>query len=399
MDLSAVKIAEYTGQRVWMVRAQEGKYLRHFRNGSVITIAHLDDFYNHLDGISSGIPSDESIRRLILANPEYRDEKSRIKKFNGKGRNCYHQILHFINDIKRGDLIVSLDNDRVMVGVCQSSKVHFSSRPISSSADPQKLTSVKLKHRLRKKVSWGPVIARSKISGLLKETFQSRHTVTNLTDHWKDVFGLIYPFFKDRKNLYFSTHIGTSSGVNGKVISKFFDNLSSAPLVADALMKGLIDDAFIQSILDDEIDWDEFDLTAKAFFASPGDIFTKIPLPDGVNQAFSLKVLALVLLIMSGQTNAEDAARQLNPKGIPTNLYTPSGMVDERYLPPNGTTNIDRLAGELLRKNEERLESMKESQKAARIKSKLKLSVPKHETSSLEQGSGISITLVGSNEK
>lgn len=399
MDLSAVKIAEYAGQRVWMVRAQEGKYLRHFRNGSVITIAHLDNFYNHLDHISSDTPSDESIRRLILANPEYRDEKSKIKKFNGKGRNCYHQILHFINDIKKGDLIVSLDNDRVMVGVCQSSKVHFSSRPIASSADPQKLSTVKLTHRLRKKVAWGPVISRTKISGLLKETFQSRHTVTNLTEHWKDVFGLIYPFFKDGKNLYFSTHIGTSSGVNGKVISKFFDNLSSAQLVAEALMKGVIDDAFVKSILDDEIDWDEFDLTAKAFFASPGDIFTKIPLPEGINQAFSLKVLALVLLLMSGQTNAEDAARQLNPQAIPTNLYTPSGMVDERYLPRDGQKNMDRLAGELLRKNTKRLENMKESQKAAKIKSKLKLSVPTHDTSSLEGGSGISVTMVGSNEK
>ncbi|WPN57271.1 hypothetical protein [Pseudomonas sp. P9_31] len=399
MDLSSVKIAKYSGQRIWMVRAHEGKFLRHFKNGSVVTIGHLDKFYNHTESSTLDIPTDESIRGLILSNADFVDTKSKIRKFNGKGRNCFHQISHFINDIKKGDIVVSLDNTKVMIGVCQSTKAHFSSRPIASSADPKELSTVKLKHRLRKKVEWGPTIQRDKISGLLKETFQSRHTVTNLTDHWKDVFGLLYPFFSDEKNLYFSTHIGTRADINGKIISRFFDNLSSAQLVAEKLMLGVITDDFIDRILNDEIDWDEFDLTAKAFFKSPGDVFNKIPLPKGSDEGFSLKVLALVLLLLSGQSNADDAAQQLDPSGNSALLYTPSDMIDERYLPRNGADNVDRLLGELARKNSQRLERMKKAQKTAKIKTKLKLSIPSHETSSLEGKAGIKVTRISSNEE
>lgn len=399
MDLSEVKIANYSGQRVWMVRAQEGKFLRHFRNGSVITISHLDKFYDHLTKPNNNIPSDEAIRKLILSDPDFLDTKTKIRKLNGAGRNRYHQILHFINDIKKGDIIVSLDNSKVMIGVCQSSKAHFSSRPISSSTNPNSHATLKLTHRLRKKVTWGPTISRQNISGLLKGTFQSRHTITNLTDHWKDIFGLLYPFFTDSSSLYYSSHIGTRSDINGKVISKLFDNLSNAQIVAKELMKGAITEEFIDSILNDELDWDDFNLTAKAFFMSPGDVFNKIPLPKGANASFSLKVLALVLLLMSGQTSAQEAAQQLDPSVSSTHLYTPEDMIDERYLPTNGTDNMDRLLGELARKNSQRLEKMKAEQKTAKIKSKLKLTIPKHETSVLEGDTGIKVTRIKSNEE
>ena len=164
-------------------------------------------------------------------------------------------------------------------------------------------------------------------------------------------------------------------------------------------MKGAITEEFIDSILNDELDWDDFNLTAKAFFMSPGDVFNKIPLPKGANASFSLKVLALVLLLMSGQTSAQEAAQQLDPSVSSTLLYTPEDMIDERYLPTNGTDNMDRLLGELARKNSQRLEKMKAEQKTAKIKNKLKLTIPKHETSVLEGDTGIKVTRIKSDEE
>ncbi|MCF4998816.1 hypothetical protein GIW70_06740 [Pseudomonas syringae] len=397
MDLSEIKIAHYTGQRIWMVRAQGGKYLRHFRTGSIISIEHLDRFYNHLDHGSPKIPSNEQIRRLILENERYIDKTSKTPKFNASGRNCFHQIDHFLNDIKKGDLVVSLDTTHIMIGVCTSSKAILSSRAIASSADPEKMTTVKLKHRLRKGVEWGPIIKRDTVGGLLKGTFQSRHTVTNLDTHWRDIFGLIYPFFTYNNELYFSNRIGTRSDINGKIISKLFDNLSSVQVILEELLQRKLSDEFVNNLLNDDIAWEEFDLTAKAYFGSPGGIFNKVPLPLSVNPKFVLRAFALAFLLTSGQVTAVAAADQLSPADASFNIYTPAEMVDERLLQRDGDENVDRLLGELARKNADAFGKIKTGQKTAKVKAKLRLSVPKHDTTNLEDKAGIKVTRVGSN--
>lgn len=102
MDLNEVKIAHYSGQKIWMVRAQGGKFLKHFRSGSIVSIEHLDKFYDHREHPTSKIPSREEIRSAILANKDYIDPESKTLTLNASGRNNFHQIDHFVNDIKKG---------------------------------------------------------------------------------------------------------------------------------------------------------------------------------------------------------------------------------------------------------------------------------------------------------
>lgn len=402
MDLNEVKIAHYSGQKIWMVRAQGGKFLKHFRSGSIVSIEHLDKFYDHREHPTSKIPSREEIRSAILANKDYIDPESKSLTFNASGRNNFHQIDHFVNDIQKGHLIVSVDDAHIMIGVCTSSKAFFSSRAVSLPPDPQRPKSKnppKLRQRLRKKVEWGPSIKRNTVSGLLKGTLQSRHTVTSLDEHWKEIFGLLYPFFTHKGEFYFSNRIGTKAEINGKIISRLFDNLSSAQIILKELLEKELSDEFIKRLLDDEIDWDEFDLTAKAYFMSPGGIFNKVPLPESANIKLIIRAFAVLFLIISAQIHPSEAAEQLPTPEGGSAFFTPEGLVDERLLQADGKENQTRLLGELINNNKGGLTKLRKGQKAPEIKKKLGLSIPKNDTSKLETEAGIKITKVIENEK
>ncbi|WP_162633360.1 hypothetical protein [Pseudomonas sp. LG1E9] len=396
MDLSQIKIARYEeGQKIWMVRADSGQYLENFMFGSVISIKHLDIFYNFSDHDTKDIPSDEAIRKSILSKANYRDQNSKTPKLNGSGQRSYNQIMHFLHDIKRGDLIVSLDDNVVVIGVCRSSKAFFSKRGLNK-PDPEGGSTTKLPHTLRKKVDWGPRIPRSRAAGLLRAPFQAVHTISRLDKHWKEVFSLIYPFFTDGESLYFSQFIGTREEINGKVISKLFSNLSNVQPLLDEMLNGVITNAFVDALVNDELElaWESFDLTTKAFFMSPGGISSKLPLPAGIAKELAAKVLAVLVLINIGLISAEAAAEQLDEGNSTSSIYTPGGMIKERDLKPSGEDNVGRMLGELVKGNAAQLEQIKKRQKAIKVKSKLKLTIPDYDTSVLEEKGGVKVSRI-----
>ncbi|WP_338546523.1 hypothetical protein V6W80_08060 [Pseudomonas benzopyrenica] len=385
MKLSDIKIAYRDhSQNIWLVRATGGRYVRHFRNGSVITVSHLDEFYNHIDELDNAIPSEATIKSLILKNPKYREKNSPTRKLNQSGVTKLQQITTFINKIKKGDLIVSVDDMNVSIGICQSSKAKFSSRPIKSSSAAKKNHST-LNHRLRKKVNWGPLVKRENLSSSLKKSLQSPKTIVSLNDHWQSIYSLLYPFFFDDKNIYFSHKIETKSDINSKLIAKLFDNLSNNQLIAERILDQTLDQDFIDLLIKDQIDWEEFSLTSKAEFMSPGVIFNKLPIPDHYNKNLAIAIITTLMLINSGQISAEEAVSQISQSAS----ISPTSVIDERYKRMDGNANIARLASELMKEKESELEEISKLQKADQIKKKLKISIPKHNTDELEGTIGI----------
>lgn len=396
MDLSSVKIVEYSKQRIWLVRAEQGKYFKHFRDHSVISIGHLDEFYDHRAESDTAIPSDESIRQLILKSSKFKDKSSRSPKLNSSGTKYYNQILHFLRDIRNGDIVLTVSDTSVMFGVCTSNSAVFRSRALKVKNVDGKFSRVELSHRLRKQVSWGPEVRRSVIAGDLKKAFQSRQTIVKLSTHWKEVLGLIYPFVYDGKRIYFSTHIGRSTDISGKVVSKLFDNLADVQVIFEEMLKGQLTDEFVGELLADNLPWSAYKLTTKAQFMSPGDIYSSVTIPDFVNPAFALKVVALIFLLNSGVVQASELEAQLNNDEPYMELYLPDGMVNERNIKRAGTKNLDRMLEQFAKANKPNLEKIHDKKKIGKVKNNLRVSIPQHNTSDLEEKSGLKIhTVIG----
>lgn len=398
MDLTSIKIVEYSNQRIWLVRAEQGKLFKHFRDHSVISIGHLDEFYNHTTEQSSAIPSDEVIRQLILTNSKFRDKNAKSPKLNGSGSKHYNQILHFLRDIKKGDIVLTISESSVMFGVCTSANAFFRSRPLKVINRDGKYSKVELTHRLRKTVSWGPEVRRSAIGGDLKKALQSRQTVVKLTTHWRDVLGLIYPFVYDGKRLYFSTHIGRQNDITGKVVGKLFDNLADVQVIFDEALKGQLTDEFIEKLLDDKLPWSSYKLTTKAQFMSPGDVYSSVAIPDFVSPALALKIVALIFLLNSGVVQASEVDTQLSHDKPAMELYLPDGLVNERNLKRSGPENLDRMLEQFAKRNKPKLEKINEEKKVAQVRSHLRISIPQHDTSDLEANSGLKTRTVVDDE-
>ncbi|WP_122408125.1 hypothetical protein [Pseudomonas viridiflava] len=397
MDLSTIKIVEYTQQRIWLVRGEQGKLFGHFREHSVVSIGHLDQFYDHrVDGATT-IPSDEDIRQLILKDPKFRDKHSKSPKLTGGGTKHYNQILHFLRDIKKGDIILTVNDNYVMFGVCTSSTAFLRARPLKIKNSEGKYSRVELDHRLRRSVSWGPEVRRSAIGGDLKRAFQSRQTVVKLSDHWKDVLGLIYPFVYDGKSVYFSTHIGRPTEISGKIVGKLFDNLADVQVIFDEILKGRLTDDFVNDLLEDKLPWSTYKLTTKAQFMSPGDIYSSVSIPSFVSPVLALKIVALIFLINSGVVEAAEVEAQLSDGKAGLHLYLPDGLLDERSVQRGGSKNLDRMLGQFAEANKAELEKIQKRKKVSQVKKHLRVSIPEHDTSDLEDQSGLKIRTVKGN--
>lgn len=396
MDLTDIKIAGRNHeQKIWLVRADGGMYFEHFRAGSIISIKHLDQFYNY-ESQGKNVPSGEVIEQAILRKNEFRaaNSKDTTRRLNAKGRRYYNQILHFIFDIKEGDLIVSVNDSRMAIGVCVSSDAYFSSDPISFMNDDGGNDAGPLPHTLRKKVVWGPLIKRSLAEGLLRAPLRCQQTISRLDNHWKEVYSLIYPFFTDGESLYFSNFIGTKAEIGGKVVSRLFSNLADVEQIFDQLMQSKFTKEVVEKIFNDDLDDVLYSLTAKAFFMSPGGVTSKMPLPEGISRELALKGMAILFLIMTGFLSVEAAAQELPNPGTEVSIYSPSGMLEERHLNPTNTRNVDRMLGQLITENKKQIKDIKERQQGTKVKQKLKLTIPDYNTDILESQGSIKVTRV-----
>lgn len=399
MDLSKIKIATYAGQQIWMVRAAQGKYFQHFRFNNVVSIGHLDAFYDHRDD-GSEIPSDEIIRNRVLRNPKYRDGKREGAKFNGSGTSVFNQVRHFIRDVKKGDLVLTVNSSTLLIGVCMEDAPFFSSDDLAPTEEANVNVKVRLDHRLRRAVKWGPAVSRMSVLGGLRKSLLSRKTVINVSEHWREVFGLIYPFVHDGENLYYSTHIGVSGAINGKVVGRLFDNLSDVELIAKQIMDGGLDRVFAQHLVNEDFAFSDYIVNTKAQFMSPGDIYSWVKIPDADDMALAVKILAIVFLLNSGMAQANDVINQMAATGAPgPSPFSVESIVAERNAPREGTKNLDRMLAEMVSDSKEGLDKIEQDKKVSEIKTNLQLSIPQHNTQVLEVEAGLVAVGVKSDEK
>lgn len=223
-------------QKVWFIRSSAGMHARHFRSASVIAIGHLEDAFQGTVGDT--IPSEDEIRRALLSNEKYshfkkNKEGKETKYLNRKGSQLLGQTKRFVNDIKQGDLVVTKNEDGgYSIGICTDSQAYIEHAPIElvipEDAKRTARDRVELKHKLRKKVAWGPSVSPNELPGAVRKATRGQHTITDLSPHKEKVFHLIYPFFTDGESLYFSSKI-RRQGKSARLLLEIFSRTYLSP--------------------------------------------------------------------------------------------------------------------------------------------------------------------------
>ncbi|CAG8871513.1 hypothetical protein PS627_04470 [Pseudomonas fluorescens] len=392
--LQNLKIALLTKeQNVWFIRAEKGKYAKHFRAGGVIAIEHLERAYR--GNIPNELPTEEFLKAQLLTNEKYSEFRDNTdgkesRKLNRSGFNVLSQIKRFANEIKCGDLIVTRNekDDGYSFGICSETIPYIDHVPIRVPVTKKDGTPgferSSLNYKLRKRVIWGPSISRSELPGAVRKATSGQQTVTSLNNHKEKIFHLIYPFFTDGESLFFSNKIKTNHRVNALAVGKLFQNVALIKSLSETLLSEEYSDlSQLTQLIESAILLGKSDIvTCQAEFMSPGDMWCRIPL---IGDALTNQIFACVLscLLLTGQVKAEEIASLTNNEAVPTlTVKKDKGDIfTDRYKTPAVSQKLKSIA-KAAGSQAESIESQDHS--ITEVKKSLNLSITKVDTEKLE---------------
>lgn len=407
--LQSLKIALLTKeQNVWFIRAEKGKYAKHFRAGGVIAIDHLERAY--AGEIPSELPTEELIKARLLTHEKYsvfRDSThgKEVRALSKPGFNVLNQIKRFCNEIKCGDLIVTRNenDDGYSFGICSDATPYIDRTPVRITTIKKDGTPgferVVLDYKLRRRVIWGPSISRSELPGAVRKATRGQQTVTSLNAHKEKIFHLIYPFFTDGESLFFSNKIKTSHRVNALAVGKLFQNIALIKDLSDSL---LYEEGFdlrqISQMIERAIISSNGDIvTCQAEFMSPGDMWCRIPLLEGFNK-YQVFAVTLACLLLTGQVDSAEIGKLTYNDAVPTlEVRKERGDIfSDRYKPPVVSQKLKAIA-KAAGSQAEKLETHDGQDHAIiEVKKSLNLSVTRVDTEKLESFEfGINVLEIG----
>lgn len=253
-------------QRIWVVRASGGHYIRHFLHAGVMAIGHLNEI--HLaKGPMTGA-SALNIERML--------KKANLDRKKASITSHANQVEAFCIAINKDDLIVTLDADGFMIGRVVGTAAFIDTDPIvliSSNGAEDKMV-----HQLRRQVSWGPHISRKAVPIAMEMTLFAHQTVFNIDRYWTSVYHLLYPCFSFQGRLYLSANIRQQDAIDNYSVSQLFGLLSGVEVMAKLLASD--SDAWEQyphnlHELREELD---LNLSSRAEFMSPGTVWSTLVL-------------------------------------------------------------------------------------------------------------------------
>ncbi|WP_430491870.1 hypothetical protein [Pseudomonas fulva] len=392
-------------QNVWFIRAEKGKYAKHFRVGGVIAIEHLERAYN--GNIPSELPTEEFLKAQLLSNEKYSEfrdstDGKESRKLNRSGFNVLSQIKRFANDIKCGDLIVTRNekDDGYSFGICSETIPFIDHTPVRVPTTKKDGTPgferSALNYKLRKRVIWGPSISRSELPGAVRKATSGQQTVTSLNNHKEKIFHLIYPFFTDGESLFFSNKIKTSHRVNALAVGKLFQNVALIKSLSETLLsEDFFDIGQLSKLIEAAILSGQSGIvTCQAEFMSPGDMWCRIPL---IGDALTNHIFACVLacLLLTGQVNAAEIESLTSNNATPTLAIKKdtNDIFSDRYKTPTISQKLKSIA-KAAGSQAENIEHQDHS--IIEVKKSLNLSITRVDTEKLESFEfGINVLEIG----
>ncbi len=272
--LSALNIYERPeGQRFWVVRCHGGRYYDHFVEGSLIGISHLD-----LLGLDE---TGKNTYNLDIDKLREKLSKAYKKSSYSTTRLTSHinQVSTFIKEINIGDIVMTIGHSEIKIGRIVGNPI-INRKKIEVISDPQAGQGEIMFADLRRKVCWGPGVNRDILPYGLLRSLRANQAVFNIDTHWEYVYHLIYPFFRYKDSVYFTTNIKQKQSIDGFSVGQFFKLISELEIITGALEESGINIDYLKnnynSIVEDYILHNKLSLTAKGQFASEGSAYFKL---------------------------------------------------------------------------------------------------------------------------
>ncbi|MEW8288223.1 MAG: hypothetical protein AB2697_19765 [Candidatus Thiodiazotropha endolucinida] len=258
------------GQRYWVVRAQGGDFVQHFRQGSVVAIGHLNEFNFPEAGNSPFIPELDNLFSKIRTS----EAKTEIPSWKARAQNRFNQVKTFIAEMSVGDLVITIDSGLLMVGrIIGHPKIIGS--PVRVVHDPKENKFTEMAFDLRREVQWGPIIKRKNLPTAMKRSISARQTVFNVDEYWSYIYHLLYPAFIYNCRLYLSTRIEQEEPISNFSISQLLLVLTELEVISRSI-EDIDDPALVNfsDFFDLFLERDDFILATTAEFMSPGSIWS-----------------------------------------------------------------------------------------------------------------------------
>lgn len=261
--------------KFWVVRSGDGgMFYDHFVHNSIAAIGHIDamEFSNQTLG------NKEEVIKLVH---NYKNTLLEKKETLASASNKAGQVLRFINEMSVGDIIITLDAKRIIVGKITSNPYKDIESVTLLNVDG--ITDEKLlKFSLRRNVEWGKTQFRDKLPLAINNSFRANQTVFSANEYWKELNHWLSVAFISDNEAYISSRIEQTEGINNLDIAQYSIIINKIEAIA-------------QTIADnDNLDFDNkellalfentykelrknrtFTVTTQQVFLSPGDLWAK----------------------------------------------------------------------------------------------------------------------------
>jgi hypothetical protein len=285
--------------KYWVVRAGENaKYYEHFRHNGIVALGHIDEL-NVDEGIIREVrAADLTSAFTALNTPAGQQEGAENNEVEGSEENNaaeaddgvpsasqiganVTQASRFINDIKVGDIIITVNKKRVSLGTVKSEAYIERSDLRFFKADGN-FHSRALKYKLRRKVEWEPAKLRATIPSPIKPSLSAHQTLFSISEANQELFThWLYAVFQKNDKLYFSTKIDERDKISQFNVTEFQRAIQKIELLAEQIANNtLVDSDDLSAIIDEQYRLSgmhgEFTLTTKNSFLSPGNIWNEV---------------------------------------------------------------------------------------------------------------------------
>lgn len=315
--------------KYWVVRpGSNGRYFEHFRSNNVMCLGHMDQVPVLGEGIISKDDIeyiDIEIKKIENAKPnDKRESSSQITK-------KVSQIKTFISEMSVGDIVFTLDSDRVLIGTIKS-EPFVEDTPII--AHDKKGHPSSLYYKLRRDVEWEHPKPRQDIPFMVRSSLVANPTVFSLESHKLMLNHWLFSLFRQDDKIYFSTQLGSEHGISQFHVTEFQRIIQKLELITDKIdnkeinCQTVFDDEFfskIESLYIEKGLKSEFTLTTKNVFMSPGNIWSEM-IASEAKAAIFTALLSASFGLSAETVNDDNLSPEINDviKNITVNLNSKS---------------------------------------------------------------------------
>jgi hypothetical protein len=261
----------------WVVRpGKDYEYYKHFLSGSFAAIGHLDNNLNE-NFIIDKLNFDKVANKYYKERAKEGDSKSKISA-------NINQARRFLFDMKVGDLIFTIGENRIVSGVITSEAyiddVDYSIEDIYKT-DETTLKNTSMPYKIRRDIQWGKSHPRDDIPLAVKKSFKANQAVFSATEHLKSIYHWLNAVFIIDGVVYSSAKIKQTEDIHHYSVTQFADALNKiealSTLIEESYLGKEINNITLEMVekrLNELAFDDSLKLTTQQLFMSPGDYWT-----------------------------------------------------------------------------------------------------------------------------